>query len=94
MEDTISMEEKEERLQILNHKVADYALMHNKRFEGQTVEVLVDGISKRNKEVYSGYTPENKLVNFTGRQVEIGSLVKVKINSAMSFSLNGELVEE
>ncbi len=94
MEDSISAEVKEERLQILNAKVAEYALMHNKAFEGQVVEVLVDGESKRNKKVYSGYTKENKLVNFTGKNVNVGDLVNVKITKAMSFSLNGELVEE
>ena len=94
MEDEISMSVKEERLQTLNKKVASYALMHNQKFQDKIVEVLVDGVSKRNDEVYSGYTPENKLVNFTGENVEIGSLVKVKITSTMSFSLNGELVEE
>lgn len=94
MEDSVSAEAKEERLQILNAKVAEYALMHNKAFEGQIVEVLVDGESKRNKEVYSGYTKENKLVNFTGKNVNVGDLVNVKITKAMSFSLNGELVEE
>ena len=35
-----------------------------KQYEGQIVEVLVEGESKRNEEVLSGYTRKNKLVNF------------------------------
>ena len=93
-EDNVERKVKEERLQRLNEKVAYYANKNNQKFKDQIVEVLVDGISKRNSKVYSGYTPENKLVNFTGSDVKIGDLVKVKITEVMSFSLNGELVEE
>lgn len=92
-EDVIDRSIKEERLQRLNEKVAYYANMNNQRFKDQIVEVLVDGISKRNSNVYSGYTPENKLVNFTGSDVKTGEIVKVKITQVMSFSLNGEMVE-
>ena len=93
MEDTIERKVKEERLQRLNEKVAYYANKNNQRFKDRIVEVLVDGISKRNSSVYSGYTPENKLVNFTGDNVKVGEIVKVKITEVQSFSLNGILVE-
>ena len=93
-EDSIDRNTKEERLHRLNERVAYYANLNNQKFKDQIVEVLVDGISKRNSKVYSGYTPENKLVNFTGGDVKVGDLVKVRITEVMSFSLNGELVEE
>ena len=92
MEDSTPREVKEARLQELNKKVTYYANMKNQRFKDQIVEVLVDGKSKKNDEVYSGYTLENKLVNFKGEGIEIGDLVNVKITECMSFSLNGELV--
>ncbi|MBO7699061.1 MAG: tRNA (N6-isopentenyl adenosine(37)-C2)-methylthiotransferase MiaB, partial [Erysipelotrichaceae bacterium] len=92
-EDNIDRKVKEERLQRLNELVAFYANKNNQRFKDQIVEVLVDGVSKKNAEVYSGYTPENKLVNFTGNDVKVGDLVKVKITEVMSFSLNGVQVE-
>ena len=53
---------------------------------------MVDGKSKKNDDVYSGYTMENKLVNFRGDDIKIGDLVNVKITEVMSFSLNGVLV--
>lgn len=93
MEDSIDRKVKEERLQRLNELVAHYANKNNQKFKNQVVEVLVDGLSKRNSNVYSGYTPENKLVNFTGNNVKVGDIVKVKITQVMSFSLNGEMVE-
>ena len=92
MEDSTPREVKEARLQELNKKVTYYANLKNQRFKDQIVEVLVDGKSKKNDEVYSGYTLENKLVNFKGEGIEIGDLVNVKITECMSFSLNGELV--
>ena len=93
-EDKIDRKTKEERLQRLNELVAYYANKNNQKFKDQIVEVLVDGSSKRNSEVYSGYTPENKLVNFKGNNIKVGDIVKVRITEVMSFSLNGELVEE
>jgi len=92
MPDSIPQSLKEERLQILNKKIGEYANMNNQKFMDQVVEVLVDGKSKKNDKTYSGYTPENKLVNFTGENVAIGDIVKVKITSCMSFSLNGYML--
>lgn len=92
MEDSISTEIKEERLQRLNKKIAEYANMSNQKFLNKEVEVLVDGPSKRNSEVFSGYTKENKLVNFTGENIKAGEIIKVKITEAKSFSLNGEKI--
>ncbi|MBQ1508698.1 MAG: tRNA (N6-isopentenyl adenosine(37)-C2)-methylthiotransferase MiaB, partial [Erysipelotrichaceae bacterium] len=94
MEDSIPLSLKEERLQILNKKVADYANRANQPYLGKEVEVLVDGLSKRYSEVYSGYTPQNKLVNFTGKDIHAGDLVNVKISEVMSFSLKGEKIEK
>lgn len=94
MEDVITRDVKEARLQELNKKVAYYANLSNQKFKDKVVEVLVDGKSKKNDEVYSGYTLENKLVNFKGDGIKIGDLVNVKITECMSFSLNGELVDK
>ena len=92
MEDETPRAVKEARLQELNKKVAYYANMKNQKYLNQVVEVLVDGTSKKNDAVYSGYTKENKLVNFKADDVQIGDLVNVRITECMSFSLNGEFV--
>ena len=94
MEDAIDMKTKEERLAILNKKVAHYANLANQRFLNTVVEVLVDGPSKKNPDIYAGYSKENKLVNFKANNVKIGDLVKVKITAVKSFSLDGEMIED
>jgi tRNA-2-methylthio-N6-dimethylallyladenosine synthase len=92
MADNIPMEVKKERLQRLNKLVNDYSLKAMQQFEGQTVEVLVEGESKRNDEVLSGYTRKNKLVNFRAPKDVIGKLVHVKITDAKTWSLDGEFI--
>ncbi len=65
-----------------------------KEYEGQVVEVLVEGESKNNPDVLAGYTRKNKLVNFVGPKSAIGQLVNVRITEAKTWTLNGEMVEE
>src|SRR5579875_1710428 len=94
MEDNVPMEVKKSRLQRLNDLVNELSAKALKQYEGQIVEVLVDGESKNNPDVLAGYTTKNKLVNFTGPKSAIGKIVKVKITEAKTWSLNGEMVEE
>ncbi len=88
--DEVPIEEKEERLQRLNNLVNKYFLENNKKLVGKVEKVLVEGISKK-KNHYFGYTEGNKLVNFTGNDVEVGSIVPVKIMDAKTWSLDGEV---
>jgi tRNA-2-methylthio-N6-dimethylallyladenosine synthase len=57
---------------------------------GQTVEVLVDGISRRRASEVSGRTSGNTIVNFAGEASLIGQLVAVRIVEAGPNSLRGE----
>lgn len=91
MEDNVSLEVKQQRLATLMEKTNHYAKLKNDAFLGKTVSVLVDGPSKKNKDVYSGYTAENKLVNFTGTGVSSGDIVMVKIIDVKTWSLDGEI---
>jgi len=90
MEDNVPLEIKRERLQRLNKKVAVYALENNKKWIGRTVKVLVDGPSKKDELVLSGYTEENKLVNFTSNSAVNGEIIEVVITQAKTWTLNGE----
>ena len=94
MVDNVSEEEKSKRLQMLNEKITYYSNLNNQKYLHKTLKVLVDGLSKKNKEVYSGYSEENKLVNFTGKNVEVGKIVEVYITEIKSYSLNGIVKEE
>ena len=60
---------------------------------GQTHEVLVDSVAKKDKTELSGRTENNRAVIFKGDHSLIGQVVKVKINDVMRISLRGELVK-
>lgn len=91
MDDNVSLEVKQRRLAELNERWNVYANEKNMAYQGQIVKVLVDGVSKKNKEVYSGYTETNKLVNFSATDVKPGDIVNVRITACKTFSLDGEM---
>lgn len=90
MEDNVSLETKRSRLKLLNQKVAHYALLNNKNLIGSIQSVLVDGPSKKDKNVFSGYTEGNKLVNFVPKNAKTGMIVQVKITNTNTWTLKGE----
>ena len=92
-ENLLTEEQKHNRLNRLNERINDGFLKGRLRFEGEVVEVLVDGPSKNNPNMTTGYTPHNMLVNFEAKDAQIGDLVKVKIIKAYSWHLLGELVK-
>ena len=93
IKDDVSQKEKEERLQRLNTVLNKYFLENNKKLEGKTLPVLVEGISDK-KNMYYGYSDTNKLINFTSnKSINIGDIVNVKISKAKTWSLDGEYNE-
>ncbi len=84
-------EEKHERLNELLEVVNDYCYKGNLKYEGKVVEVLVDGYSKNNDNMLTGYSRHNKLVNFVGDETLIGQVVNVEITKAYSWHLQGKI---
>lgn len=93
MKDTVPENVKKERLQRLNALVNKQSAESMKKYQGQTVKVLVEGESKKDPDVLAGYTEKNKLVNFKGPRSAIGKIVDVKIIEAKTWSLDGVMVE-
>lgn len=60
---------------------------------GKTIEVLVEGVSKRSKSQLFGRTEQYKVVVFDRGNHHIGDFVKVKITEASSATLKGVEVE-
>ena len=89
MEDDITMEVKKARLQQLNERLGYYSKLNNQKWVNRTVKVLVDGPSKNRPEIFSGYTPQQKLVNFEIKGASVGDIIDVKITQARKNSLNG-----
>lgn len=90
--DYTPLEVKKERLARLNKLTSYYAKQSSLRYVGKVLDVLVDGYSRSNNAILSGYSAENKLVNFVGSSDKIGKIVKVKITKANSYHLFGEEV--
>jgi len=59
---------------------------------GKTFEVLVEGFSKRSREQLFGRTSQNKVVIFPREGRKIGEFIHVRILSASSATLIGEVV--
>ena len=92
LKDNTTLKEKEERLYRLNEVVNKYFLENNKKLEGSTLKVLVEGISDK-KNMYYGYSETNKLINFTSsKELNLGDIVDVKIESAKTWSLDGKAI--
>jgi tRNA-2-methylthio-N6-dimethylallyladenosine synthase len=63
--------------------------------EGRSLEILVDGVSRKAAGELTGRTRCNRVVNFDGQgRVSIGEVVHVRITQALPHSLRGVLVEE
>ena len=89
MKDDTPLEEKEERLQILNELVNKYSKESNERLLNKVVPVLIIGVSEKDHNKVYGYTDTFKLVNVDGPKALIGNIVNVKVTDAKSFSLDG-----
>ena len=88
--DNIPEIEKVRRLQGMIDLQNQLSEESNKRDIGQTVEVLVEGESKRSDKQFFGRTSQNKVVVFDRKDYEIGDFVNVKILRASSATLFGE----
>lgn len=94
MNDNVTDEEKHKRFDELVKVVEKYATIKANALVGKTLKVLVDGASKKNKNVLSGYSEENKLVHFVGDPSLVGKIVKVKIKESHLYSVIGDLVDD
>ena len=82
---------KQERIQRLMDLQAEISLQLNQGYEGQTVEILVESVSKQDSGMLTGRTGGNKLVHFAADPQWIGKLVRVRIEKASSWHLTGVL---
>ena len=93
MEDDIDIHTKEQRLYRLNDLVNEKALKQNQKYLNEVVEVLVEGTSKRDDQMLTGYTKHQKLINFKGNPQHIGQIVPVRVTEVKTWALKGEEIE-
>lgn len=92
MNDNVEHKEKSNRFITLVKHLEKHIEAYSNSLVGQILPVLVDGPSKNNKELLSGYTETNKIVHFKGDESLIGKIVNVKITESHTYSLIGEFI--
>jgi tRNA-2-methylthio-N6-dimethylallyladenosine synthase len=90
MPDDVPEAEKTRRILALQALQAATQLRLFQADVGATLEVLVDGPSRRRAWELSGRTSGNTVVNFPGPEEWVGQLVPVRITAAAPNSLRGE----
>lgn len=87
--DDVSEREKTERFLRLEAVQRQIQSVRWKRYLGKTVDVLVERPSARDPNDLSGHSTCHKVVNFTGKQAMLGTIVRVTISEIKSNSLFG-----
>ncbi len=90
LEDDVPLEEKKNRLSVLQHKLENSALNISRKMVGETRKCLVTGVSKKNPGEFQARTENNKVVIFScSDQSMIGKIVDIEIVEAKNKSLRG-----
>jgi len=82
---------KQARLARLQARLDAQALAISSRMVGSIQRILVEGPAKKDPEELAGRTSNNLMVNFPGPQHLIGRMTDIRITTAMSHSLRGEM---
>ena len=91
--DDIDETTKVRRLEELIALQNELSLAANTACIGKEYDVLIEGTSKRSREQLFGRTEQGKVVVFDRKGHHTGQTVRVRITSASSATLKGELVE-
>ena len=88
----IDEETKSDRLARLNEKNREACLKSNEKCVGRVFEILVESYEEKNGDIIlAGRAENNKIVHFKGDKNLVGQFVNVKITSASTWHLRGEL---
>jgi tRNA-2-methylthio-N6-dimethylallyladenosine synthase len=93
LKDNIPEDVKIRRLEEVIALQLELSLMRNREDIGKTVEVLVEGFSKRSREQLFGRSSQNKVVIFDKNRHRVGDKVMVKIKEVSSATLFGEALK-
>jgi len=83
---------KKARLQKLQELQREIQIEKNREDVGKVMTVLADGFSKKDKNVLSGRTISNKVVNFDGSPGNLNKIIEIEITAASQNSLAGRIV--
>lgn len=88
--DNVPEETKIARLNELIQLQTEVSAAQNRKDEGKTFQVLVEGYSKRSHDQLCGRTAQNKMVVFDKGNHHVGDLVEIRITHSTSATLFGE----
>lgn len=88
--DNVPEETKIARLNGLIQLQTEVSAAQNRKDEGKTFQVLVEGYSKRSHDQLCGRTAQNKMVVFDKGNHHVGDLVEVRVTHSTSATLFGE----
>ncbi len=89
MEDDVPLEIKKKRLSEIINLQQKHGLFRMQQFVGKTVEVLIEGNSKKSDSHWMGRNSQNAVVVFPKGDEKIGDLADVKIEDCTSATLLG-----
>jgi tRNA-2-methylthio-N6-dimethylallyladenosine synthase len=93
LKDDVSKKIKLERNHILLEDINKIAKTRHQKRQGNIEEILVEGVSKRNKSMWSGRTKDNLIAIFAPEACLLaGSFVNIKIERAEALTLYGKIV--
>lgn len=92
MEDDVPLETKKRRLSEIINLQQKHGLYRMQQFVGKTVEILIEGNSKKSSEHWMGRNSQNAVAVFPKTDDKIGDLVMVKIEDCTSATLIGKRV--
>ncbi|MHB1105900.1 MAG: tRNA (N6-isopentenyl adenosine(37)-C2)-methylthiotransferase MiaB [Lutibacter sp.] len=92
MDDDVPFEVKKRRLAEIILLQQKHSLYHTQKFVGQTVEVLIEGASKKSDSHWKGRNSQNAVIVFPKGDEKLGDLVNVFIEDCTSATLIGKRV--
>ena len=92
MEDDIPEKIKQRRLAEIIEKQQAHSFLHMKEKVGKTLEVLIEGFSKKSNQHFYGRTTYNSAVIFEKGKHKLGDYVMVKIEDCTSATLKGKVI--
>ncbi|UDG80670.1 tRNA-2-methylthio-N(6)-dimethylallyladenosine synthase [Candidatus Hartigia pinicola] len=90
--DDVSIQEKKQRLYLLQKRINQQAMHFSNSLLGTIQRILVEGSSRKNITEFSGRTENNRVVNFQGLPDMIGTFVDVTIVDVYAHSLRGNVI--
>lgn len=92
MTDDTSSEIKMQRLKRLKTRMDELENAVAEKMVGTIQRIVIEGISKKDKQELAGRTDNNRVVNFVGSADLLGRFVEVRILAVSMHTLRGELV--